>query len=178
MTNGTTIMREETAMRCRPTKFTPERMDQIKNLVERGRSRREIAETVGCTVGTLAVTCSKFAISLRRPRFDVGLRSARPQPPRLLRASPEQPPVERPAAAPDNPVERHRAKPPALVLRMEYRGQQRTTELPLTHEVIGTLAIEAEIRGMRIGEMIAALLVEIVNKDLFDRVRNRGGSIA
>jgi hypothetical protein len=69
MTNGTTIMREETAMRCRPTKFTPKRMDQIKNLVERGRSRGEIAETIGCTVGTLAVTCSKFGISLRRPRF-------------------------------------------------------------------------------------------------------------
>jgi hypothetical protein len=178
MTNGTTIMREETAMRSRPTKFTPERMDQIKNLVERGRSREEIAETIGCTVGTLAVTCSKFGISLRQPRFGVGLRSACLQPPRLLRASPEPPSVERPAAAPDSPVERHRDKPPALVLRMEYRGQQRTTELPLTHEMIGTLAIEAEIRGMHISEMIAALLVEIVNKDLFDLVRNRGASIA
>ena len=52
----------------RPIKFTPERMEQIKNLVERGMSREEIAETIGVTLGSLQVTCSKHGISLRRPR--------------------------------------------------------------------------------------------------------------
>jgi hypothetical protein len=51
----------------RPIKFTPERMDQIRNLVERGLSREEIAETMGSTIGSLQVTCSKLGISLRKP---------------------------------------------------------------------------------------------------------------
>ena len=42
------------------TKFTPERIQQISNLVERGKSREEIAELVGVTIGTLQVTCSRF----------------------------------------------------------------------------------------------------------------------
>jgi hypothetical protein len=43
----------------RPIKFTPERLEQIRNLVERGMSREEIAETIGVTLGSLQVTCSK-----------------------------------------------------------------------------------------------------------------------
>jgi DNA-binding NarL/FixJ family response regulator len=37
----------EPRRRARPTKFTPERMRQITNLVERGKSREEIAEIIG-----------------------------------------------------------------------------------------------------------------------------------
>ena len=48
-------------------KFTPERIEQIKNLVERGKRREEIAELIGVTVGSLQVTCSRLGISLRRP---------------------------------------------------------------------------------------------------------------
>jgi hypothetical protein len=58
--------------RGRPVKFTPERIQQICNLVERGRSRDEIAEIIGVTAGSLQVTCSKLGISLRRSRFNVG----------------------------------------------------------------------------------------------------------
>jgi hypothetical protein len=67
--------------RGRPTKFTPERMRQITNLVERGKSRQGIAEIIGVTTGTLQVTCSKLGISLRQPRFNTGtgmLRRRRP----------------------------------------------------------------------------------------------------
>jgi hypothetical protein len=56
----------------RRTKFTPERIRQIINLVERGTSPDEIAEIVGVTPGTLKTTCSKLHISLRRPRYDTG----------------------------------------------------------------------------------------------------------
>lgn len=52
----------------RPMKFTPERIQQIKNLVERGMSREQIAETIGVTLGSLQVTCSRMDISLRRPK--------------------------------------------------------------------------------------------------------------
>ena len=52
----------------RRLKFTPERIEQIRNLVERGKTREEIAEIIDVTVGSLQVTCSRLGISLRRPR--------------------------------------------------------------------------------------------------------------
>src|SRR5258706_16231864 len=60
--------------RGRRIKFTPERIKQIRNLVERGKSREEIAELIEVTVGSLQVTCSRLGISLRRPRLDNGIR--------------------------------------------------------------------------------------------------------
>ena len=58
--------------REKQSKFTPTNIRQIINLVERGKSREEIAEIIGVTPGTLAVTCSRLKISLRQPRFDLG----------------------------------------------------------------------------------------------------------
>ena len=52
-------------------KSTPERFEQIRNLVERGMSREQIAETIGVTVGSLQVTCSRHGISLRRPKLNI-----------------------------------------------------------------------------------------------------------
>ena len=50
----------------RPTRFTPEAVRQIRNFVESGKSREEIAEIIGASVGSLQVTCSRLGISLRR----------------------------------------------------------------------------------------------------------------
>ncbi|MGA7166611.1 MAG: hypothetical protein WBX37_22070, partial [Pseudolabrys sp.] len=72
-----------TPSRGRQIKFTPERIQQIKNLVERGKRREEIAELVGVTVGSLQVTCSRLGISLRRPNFNNGIVSLRRNDPRL-----------------------------------------------------------------------------------------------
>jgi hypothetical protein len=58
--------------RLRTTKFTPERIQQIKDLIARGVSCEEIAAIVGVTVGTLKVTCSRLGISLRRPKVGNG----------------------------------------------------------------------------------------------------------
>jgi DNA-binding NarL/FixJ family response regulator len=44
-------------------KVTPQRIQQIRNLVERGKSREEIAELIGVTVRSLQVTCSRLEIS-------------------------------------------------------------------------------------------------------------------
>jgi hypothetical protein len=71
----------------RQIKFTPERIQQIKNLVERGKSREEIAELIGVTVGSLQVTCSRFGISLRRPTLNNGTISLRREEPRFNRVS-------------------------------------------------------------------------------------------
>jgi hypothetical protein len=53
--------------RGRQKKFTPERIQQIKNLVERGTSREQIAELIGVSVGSLQVVCSRLGVSLRPP---------------------------------------------------------------------------------------------------------------
>jgi len=50
----------------RLVKFTPERVQQIRNLVEQGKSREEIAELIGVAVRSLTVSCSRLAISVRR----------------------------------------------------------------------------------------------------------------
>src|SRR5262245_58186605 len=52
----------------RRLKFTRERIEEIRKLVERGKTREEIAEIIEVTVGSLQVTCSRLGISLRRPR--------------------------------------------------------------------------------------------------------------
>ena len=64
--------------RGRQIKFTPERIQQIKNLVERGKSREDIAELIGVTVGSLQVTCSRLGISLRRPTLTISLQRVKP----------------------------------------------------------------------------------------------------
>jgi hypothetical protein len=53
--------------RGRTKKYTPEGIQQIRNLVERGKTREEIAELLGVTLGSLQVTCSRLGVSLRRP---------------------------------------------------------------------------------------------------------------
>ena len=58
---------EATAQR-RHSKFTPEGVQQIKDLVARGETCQQIATIIGVTVGTLKVTCSRLGISLRRPK--------------------------------------------------------------------------------------------------------------
>ena len=65
----------------RPTKFTPANIRQIANLLERGKSKDEIAEIIGVTPASLQVTCSKLGISLRRQAVGGAIsRVLRPRP--------------------------------------------------------------------------------------------------
>jgi hypothetical protein len=176
----------------KPTKFTPERLQQIINLVERGKSRDEIAEILGVTAGSLQVTCSKMGISLRRPKISNGVclqqkrkalcedasvihhpsdhhervpfqpteeQSQKNSEPEPAIAKPQQERVNKPAAYSAN-----------AAIRFQYGGMERTDELPLTVDMIGQLALEAALRRVSIGELIAELITAMVNKDLFPLV--------
>ena len=176
--------------RGRPTKFTPERIQQISNLVERGKSRDEIAEIIGVTTGTLQVTCSKLGISLRRPhrhwapyqrtespnQLSSQSKSTKPETANGLQLGSEAKPTEDVQAGAPSADFRDRSlndrAPPLFAIRIEYKGQEQSTSLPLNEEMIGRLAIEAEIRGMRIGELVAVFILAIVKKDLFHLVRD------
>jgi hypothetical protein len=118
----------------RSIKFTPERMEQIKNLVERGMSREEIAETIGVTLGSLQVTCSKHGISLRRPRPPIA--------DRIGHSGPRQP---RSTAAP---------------VRAILHAGRRQIDLPLPDDMIGQLAIEAHFANMRISDLVVQLIAK------------------
>ena len=156
--------------RGRQIKFTPERLEQIRNLVERGKSREEIAELIGVTVGSLQVTCSRLGISLRRVVFSNGMgllrRSGQPQ------QNSQSGPVEQPQATTPH-EERARTDEMGLAnlaLGMKYRGDERTSELLLTQDMIRQLAFEAQFRNMSIGEFVGELLIAIMKRDLFQHV--------
>jgi hypothetical protein len=140
----------------RPLKFTPERIQQIKNLVERGAGRDEIATLIGVTVGSLAVTCSRLGISLRRPKLNNGvslLQRSRPVSTLLKR----EPTLMKPDEA-------------KFALILQYNGRECASELPLGPDKIGLLALEAEFRGMSIGAFISELITSAVKNDFFRQV--------
>jgi hypothetical protein len=188
--------------RGRPTKFTPERIQQIRNLVERGKSREEIAELIGVPVGSLQVTCSRLGVSLRRRIFNTGtglLRRAAPGPNgtanhhadaskgailQLIKGRPEQNSQSAPVKQGQTPTP-HQERAERInevglanfAIRMRYKGEERATELPLTHDMIRQLAFEAELRNMRIGELIGELMVGMLKKNLFQAVLPRESKI-
>jgi hypothetical protein len=177
----------------RRVKFTPERVQQIRNLVERGKSREEIAELIGVSVGSLQVTCSRLGISLRPVVFDNGMRLLRrdgshnrtstysasrlggvPLPP--MSGQPQQNSLSEPVKQPEATTsheERARANEMGLAtfgLTMKYRGHERTTELPLTHDMIMQLVFEAQFRNKRIGELVGEVLLAMMKRDVFQHV--------
>jgi len=58
-------------------------------------------------------------------------------------------------------------------------GEEQSTDLPLDQAMIGQLALEAEIRNMRIGELLAALIIAILKRNslepLLQEYPKRGG---
>src|SRR5262245_3865848 len=181
--------------RGKPRKFTLERLQQIRNLVERGTSREEIAEILKVTIGSLQVTCSKAGISLRRPKFangapllepmaiknainthvtadqDIGVSSQSME--EQFQGNSQSGTTERVLAAKPKQEEVPEASSTRVAISIQYKGRERTAELPLTSDMIGQLAFEAALRNMTIGELIAELIVAVVKKDLLPAVLGR-----
>jgi hypothetical protein len=47
-----------------------------------------------------------------------------------------------------------------FAIRVQYRGQERTIELPFTEDMIRQLAFEAALRGVPISDLVCDLIVE------------------
>ena len=60
--------------------------------------------------------------------------------------------------------------PVKVSMRMRYRGRERTTELPLTEEVISQLVSQAEFRQIRTCDLVGELILTVAKKDLFRQV--------
>ena len=157
--------------------------------MERGKSREEIAELIGVTVGSLQVTCSRLGISLRRPTFNKAIGVLRRDDARFSRVSApgssasagallhltkealernSRPASVKPEAAPCQECgnRANEAAAASFAVQMQYRGEERTTELPLTQDMIGRLAFEAAFRNVQIGELIGELIVGLLKEDL------------
>ena len=168
--------------RGRPTKFTPERIEQIGDLVAAGRSRDEIAGLLGVTVGSLQVTCSKLGISLRRrpklnpelnlPGHEVpytggpissptkvnSVRFTFEQVDELLQGTQQS---ETAAPRPDD-IKGQQVDGVNLALTMHLRGLERTVPLRLSNEVIAALALEAQLREMSLGQLVGEIVAGAV----------------
>lgn len=131
----------------RPSKFTPERIQQIKDLIARGEVPEMIAAQIGVTLGTLKVTCSRLGISLRRPRSKTRLWP--------LRAATRVP---------------KSANTATFSICMRYKDKEQSSELPLTPAMVSQLALEASSRDQKISELAKDLLEAVTKKGLIDQV--------
>jgi hypothetical protein len=134
--------------RGRPSKFTPERIQLIKDLIARGETCEEIAARMGVTVGTLKVTCFRLGVSLRRPNLRPALRP--------LRASTRV-----------KMVGPHTA---TFTIITRQKGEEYRTELALTPAMIGRLALEAGSQGLTIGELAGELVLTATKKKLIQHI--------
>jgi hypothetical protein len=96
-----------------------------------------------------------------------------PIPKEQLQKNSQSAPVEQPQATTPH-EERTRTDKMGLAnlaLRMRYRGDERTSELPLAQDMIWQLAFEAQFRNMSIGELVGELVKAMMKKDdLFQHV--------
>jgi hypothetical protein len=46
----------------------------------------------------------------------------------------------------------------SIAIRTRYRGEERTTELPLAQDMIGRLAVEAAFRDVSMGELLSEII--------------------
>ena len=152
-------LQESTTLAGRPArKFTPANIQKIKDWVAEGISREEIAKSLGATVGSLQVTCSRLGISLRRQDL---LSSKGPGRPRLVRTpySPSAPSI----------VGQMQAGRPRFQITFECSGTRRTIELPLpTASAIGQLKLEADIRNLSMGQLLVEVATMAIKKGMIE----------
>ena len=141
------VGRTHAPVRGRPSKFTPEHIQLIKDLIARGQTCEDVAARIGVTVGTLKVTCSRLGVSLRRPNLRgqlVPLRAA-----------------TRVMAVPNTAT---------LSIITRQKGQEHRTELQLTPAMLARLALEASSQGLSIGELAGELVLAATKKKIIKQI--------
>jgi hypothetical protein len=143
-------------------KFTPEAIDKIKELRKQGTRREDIARSLGVSVNSLSVTCSRLGISLRSEHHadDQDART-KPAPNRIPQAR-EQTAV---AQAPGDAMPSGKF---SLVIRC--RDKEGVTDIPLVPQQVATLALNASLRDARLTKFVAQLLVSAIKKDMIQQI--------
>ena len=159
--------------RGRRAKFTPQAIEKIKELVAQGASRDEIANSLGVTVGSLQVTCSRLGISLRRKILHSG-RSPHLRDPNG-RAIPFQGSVgvayareQKTEEVPQKVVST--AGSAKIAIMMRRRGKEVSTDVPLTSRDIGELALIAMLRDLSVAELVGQVLAGAIKKNMIENI--------
>jgi hypothetical protein len=100
-------------------------------------------------VGTLKVTCSRLGISLRYPKVKLLPPKTATGPARTVGAAGEI---------------------ATFTINMKYKGQEHSTALPLTPNMISRLALEASVRDQEIGELAKDVLISVLEKGLIQEL--------
>jgi hypothetical protein len=140
----------------RASKFTPQAIEKIKEMVAQGLNREEIAQLLDVTVGSLQVTCSRLGISLRRPRMRYSSYE------RLKLQLPD-------AGSKVELVEKARPKG-KVAITMQQGDVLRTIDVPLSNKAIGELALLASLREVGLVELIAQILSGAIDKGLVGKI--------
>jgi hypothetical protein len=144
----------------RTTKFTPANIQKIKDWVAEGISREEIAKSLGATVGSLQVTCSRLGISLRR----------RDNAPRVRVESRAFVSNGRVYAGHLQREPNSRAK---FQLVVQGQGNEQTTDLAFTAGHVGRLGVEASAQGLGLTDLMSQVLTQALKKGLIQKILDK-----
>ena len=155
----------------RATKFTPEAIEKIKDLVAQGVNRDEIANLLDVTVGSLQVTCSRLGISLRRRSLQNGLAPHTldvrgrtiPTPGSVAIAHVREQETTEQAVA-------HTAPLAKFAITIRHKGQEVATDIPVTARDIEKLALVAMSQDLGIAELMGHALAAAIKKGLIQEI--------
>jgi hypothetical protein len=137
---------------ARQVKFTPVVIPQISSWVDEGFSTFEIAEKIGCTLGTLRVRCSQLGISLRQ------------------RGSRDKETYTISADLGDVPAKNRQAGGKAMQTEKLFEGCENLLVLSIPQFTLKELRQVASSKGISGTELAATLLQKIVHDDLFNAI--------
>ena len=156
-----TMLQQITPQRGRrTTKFTPANIQKIKEWVAQGMRREDIAKSLGVTVGSLQVTCSRLGISLRSRNNDPRRRVEN----RAFVSS------GRVYAGHLQPGPKSRAK---FQLVLQSQGNEQTTDLAFTTGHVGRLGVEASAQGLGLTDLMSQVLTQALKKGLIQKILDK-----
>jgi hypothetical protein len=146
--------------RGRRRKFTRDAIEKIKELRKRGARREDIAHSLGVSVNSLSVTCSRLGISLRS-EHDAADQDARAKPaPHGIAQALEQKEASAVGTAPSG----------KFSLIMRCGDKEIATYIPVTAQQVASLAVNAALRDARLTKFLAQLLVSAIKKDMIQQI--------
>jgi hypothetical protein len=143
-------------------KFTSEAIDKIKELRKHGARREDIAASLGVSVNSLSVTCSRLGISLRSEHHAADQdASAKPAAHGIAQAGEHK---EASQSAPDA------APSSKFSVIIRCGDKEIATDIPFTRRQVVTLAVNAALQDARLTKLLSGLLVSAIKKDMVQQI--------
>jgi hypothetical protein len=143
-------------------KFTSEAIDKIKELREHGARREDIAASLGVSVNSLSVTCSRLGISLRSEHHTAD-EDARTKP---------APHGIAPAREHKEASQRAADTTPSGKFSVIFRcgNKEVVTNIPFTQQQVVAVAVNSALQDVRLTKLLTRLLVSAIKKDMIQQI--------